>query len=272
MAVFLFGLAGLFGKLVDSPALVIVTGRTLFATAILLPLVLLRKSATRVTNRRDQLLLILSGALLAGHWLTFFISIKVSSVAIGLLTYSSFPLFVTFLEPLFFSERLRLPDAAFALAVAFGLVLVIPSFDLGDQTTQGILWGTLSGLAFAVLSLVNRGLVSRQQPMTIALNQNLFATLALAPFLFKLEHLPSSRDLLLLAFLGIFCTALAHALFIRSLRVIKVSLAGVIAALEPVYGIVIAVLVIGEIPAERTLLGGSVILLTTLIATRFRQR
>ena len=272
LAVLLQGLAGLFARFVEAPALVLVVGRTVFAAAIIFLIAVITKNSLRTHNRRDQLLLAVSGALLALHWLSFFISIKVSSVAIGLLTYASFPLFVTFLEPIFFAERLRLPDVVFAVAVALGLALVVPRFDLGDRTTVGVLWGILSGFTFAVLSLFNRGFVRRYQPMTVVFHQTLFAALVLLPFTYRLEAVPSGRDILLLVVLGVVCTALAHGMFIRALRVIKASLAGVVAAMEPVYGISLAVVLLGEVPTSRTLMGGSIILATTVLATRFRQR
>ncbi|MBD0270020.1 MAG: EamA family transporter, partial [Cyanobacteria bacterium Co-bin8] len=71
----------------------------------------------------------------------------------------------------------------------------------------------------------------------------------------------------LLLVLGVLCTALAHTLFIESLAVLRTQLASVISALEPVYGILLAVVLLGEIPNARTLAGGLLILGTTTVAT-----
>ncbi|MDJ0839692.1 MAG: DMT family transporter [Acidobacteriota bacterium] len=271
-AVFLFGIAGLFGKLVQQPATVIVAGRTICAALILFLVAAKQARSLRPDNRRDQVFLALTGALLALHWFTFFQSIQVSTVAVGLLTYASFPLFVTFMEPIFFREKIRGLDILFALLVTAGLILVVPDFDLGNRTTQGAAWGVLSGFTFALLSLMNRKYVTRYAPQNVAFHQNLFAALVLLPFLDFPGGLPSPRDLALLVFLGVFCTALAHALFIQGLKTIKAGLAGVIASLEPVYGIIFAVLLLDEIPDTRTLAGGLIILVTTLSATRYRKR
>ncbi|WDP88081.1 MAG: EamA family transporter [Desulfobacter sp.] len=86
----------------------------------------------------------------------FFLAIQVSSVAVGLITFSSFPLFVTFMEPVFFKEPLKSVDMATALAVFTGIILVVPDLDLSNQTTLGAFYGILSGLTFALLALVNR--------------------------------------------------------------------------------------------------------------------
>ncbi|MBX2874134.1 MAG: DMT family transporter, partial [Saprospiraceae bacterium] len=110
IAVFLFGLAGLFGKLVDQPALIIVLGRVFFGAIALFILYGYRRQSIRLKQQKDYLWFALFGLILAVHWLTFFHSIKISSVAIGLLTYSTFPIFTAFLEPYFFKEKLLLQD------------------------------------------------------------------------------------------------------------------------------------------------------------------
>jgi drug/metabolite transporter (DMT)-like permease len=266
----LFGLAGLFGKLLPHPPMVIVLGRTALAAAGLLPVLYWTGRPPRVASVRQLLALVSLGVLLALHWVSFFQSIQVSTVAIGLLTYSTFPLFVTFLEPLLFREKLRRADMGTALLVFLGLILVVPSFRIGHHVFQGVLWGTFSGLTFAILSLLNRKLVRTCHPLVITFYQNGTAALVLLPGLLILTPRFSGQDLLLLALLGLFCTALAHALFIQGLKTVKTQLASLAAALEPVYGIVFALVLIHEIPAGRTILGGVVILAANILAVRLR--
>ena len=67
--------------------------------------------------------------------------------------------------------------------------------------------------------------------------------------------------------LGVICTALAHTLFIRSLRVLSAHTASVVATMEPVYGIALAVLLLGERPNTATLTGGAIIVGAALWAT-----
>ena len=74
-------------------------------------------------------------------------------------------------------------------------------------------------------------------------------------------------DFLLLAVLGIFCTAFAHVLFIKSLVHIKTQLASITACLEPVYGSLFAFVLLGEIPSLRTILGGGIIIGTIALAS-----
>ena len=269
-AVLLFGLAGLFGKFLLLPPLVIVFGRTFFAALTLSAILFYSKTQIRTKSIQDFTILILLGIILAIHWITFFHAIQISTVAVGLLTFSTFPVFVTFLEPYFFKEKLRRFDMLTAASVLLGLILVIPSLDFQHNITQGAFWGTISGFTFAVLSILNRKYVSTYPSMVIVWYQNWIATLILFPFLFFKDLSLQPTDVLLLAILGIFCTALAHVLFIKSLVHIKTQLASITACLEPVYGIIFAFVLLGEIPALRTIIGGCIILGTIAIASMKR--
>ena len=260
LAVFLFGFAGLFGKFIHIHPAAITFGRTFFAGITLFLGLILTRTSLSIHSCRAFLSLLLSGFVLAVHWFTFFKSIQVSSVAIGLLSFSSFPLFVTFMEPYFFGERLKVFDVVISMIVVMGLILVIPAFDFSNHVTQGVLWGILSGLTFAFLSLLNRMHVGRHQPLAIAFYQLAFAALFSLPAALFSGASPASQDMLLLLALGVICTALAQLLFIGSLRHIKAQLASVTAGLEPVYGIVFAYLLLSEVPAPRTIIGGMMIL------------
>ena len=77
-----------------------------------------------------------------------------------------------------------------------------------------------------------------------------------------------AREIMLLIVLGLACTALAHTLFISGLAVVTAHTASVIAALEPVYGIALALVFLGEVPAPRTIAGGALIVAAAVIATR----
>jgi drug/metabolite transporter (DMT)-like permease len=266
-SVFLFGLSGLFGKFLDLPATVIVLGRTGFA-AIALGLVLaITGQPLRPRSLGDLLGMGLLGVLLACHWVSFFVSIQLATVAIGLLTFSSFPVFVTLLEPLLFRTPWQWRDGAIALLVVLGVALVIPDYSWGSTTTLGAGWGLLSGLSFAVLQLLNKGYRRRYGAIAIAFYQDLFAFLSLltvAPWAGLALTLQEWGWLLVL---GVLCTALAHTLFIESLGGLRAQTASVISALEPVYGVTLAALLLGEVPTLRTLVGGGLIVGTCLGAS-----
>jgi drug/metabolite transporter (DMT)-like permease len=265
----LFGLSGIFGKLANTVPMAIVGGRAIFAViALALFARLLSQDNSQRPSARQLAMLGLGGLLLGSHWLTFFEAVKVSGVSIATLGFASFPAFTVLLEGLLFRERTRPSEFAMVALVCLGLILVTPNFDLGNQATVGLLWAVLSGLLFALLSLLNRASTRGLDPVQAALCQNLTVLLCFLPFAWPLLPSLALLDWVWLAMLGVFCTGLAHSLFVASLRVIKARSAAVIFALEPVYGIAFAWWLFNEIPTLRMLLGGTLIILAIFFSAR----
>jgi len=266
-AVFLFGIAGLFGKLLSLPPMIIVLGRVFFSSAFLLVVMLFLKKDIKLKQKKDYFYLAIMGLILAIHWSAFFKSIQVSTVAIGLLIFSTFPVFITFLEPYFFKEKILMKDIVIAIITLLGVALVIPKFQLDNNLTKGVLWGVLSSFTYAILSMLNRKYVKEYSSLVIAFYEQFVATLVLIPFLFLIKPIFKPMDILLLVLLGIVFTAISHTLFINGLKNVKTQTAGIISSLEPVYGIIFALLIIGEVPTLREILGGIIILGTAFYST-----
>ncbi len=264
-AVMLFGAAGLFTRFIDGGAWVIVSGRTLFAALALLVYAIVSKNTLRIA-RADYLAFAGCGLLLSGHWWSFFHAIEISSVALGLLGFAVFPVFVMLLEPLVTRERATRNDFFLIVVILFGLVLVLPEYRLQNAGTLGVLWGVVSALLFALLVLMNRRL-SKYAAANLGFWQNAIAALVLAPLGWPLLVQSSSHDWFAIILLGCIFTALAHALFISSLRSIAASKAAMIVALEPVYGIAFAGVLFAEWPGTRTLIGGAILLLASGLAS-----
>jgi len=261
-AVLLFGLAGVLGKLTNLPAPLIVLARVAVAGPALIMWQHWSGARVPVRSPRDRAILVAQGLLLALHWTAFFQSINVSSVAIGLLSFSAFPLFVAALEPLTLRVRPSRAQVGAALLVGMGVYLLVPTFSWTNPSAQGVAWGLLAALTFAVLSVTNRWLGTRYPSVMISAWQDLAAACVLLPVLFFIHpaRLTTPRELALLLLLGLGCTAVAHTLFIEGMRSVSAQLASLVASLEPVWGILFALLLLGEIPTPRTLLGGAVIL------------
>lgn len=261
-----FGLTGVFGKLAASASpSIIVFGRAAFAVLALGLFASLARQAWQPLGGRDLRRLLLGGVLLAGHWVSFFVAVKVAGVAIATLGFASFPAFTVILEGLLFRERIRRNEAVLVVLVSIGLVLVTPDFNLASQATSGLLWAVGSGLLFSLLSLNNRA-SGRIPPVQAALCQNVVVALCLlpvaAPGLAEVRPL----DWLWIGLLGVFCTGLAHSLFVASLAVLKARTAAVVFAMEPVYGITAAWLLFAETPTLRMLLGGALIIVAIVLS------
>lgn len=260
IAVLLLGLSGLFAKWVSLPAVIIVLGRVMFSSLFLLFLLKIKNERLRLFSGRDYLLMITAGIVLAVHWTTFMQSIQTSTVAIGTLTFSTFPLFVTFLEPILFHEKLRLSSIVSAVIMLFGVLFIVPEFQFGNAMTQGVIWGMIGSFSYAVLSLMNRMFMEKYTSSLTAFYEQATASVVLLPSLFLLKPAVNGNDILVLLLLGVVFTAVAHTMYIGGLRAVKVQTAGIISGLESVYGIIAAFLLLGEKPGMKELTGGVIIL------------
>jgi drug/metabolite transporter (DMT)-like permease len=274
IAVLFFGLSGVLGKLSTLSSPLIVLGRVFFAGLILLVAARWQHVSLRPRRRCDSLLLVGQGILLAIHWTSFFQSINVSSVAIGLLSFSSFPLFTAALEPLLLKQPPKRIQILAALLILPGIYLLTPTLNLHNNVTIGVLWGLLAGATFALLSVTNRLLGRSYSSLTISLYQDGIATLVLLPALILLPsaELWTWHSLLILFIMGVACTALAHTLFIASMRDITAQLASLIASLEPVWGVIFGIVLLHAIPGITTILGGLIILCATILPTLAARR
>ena len=264
-------LTGLFGKFLSHSPLLIVQGRTVFAFGTLLLALLILRKKIIFSSYLEWFRLVLCGVILGLHWIAFFKSIQLSTVAIGLLTFASYPLFTTFLEPIFFQEKLSKKSISGVFIVICGLALMATSPSensdsmLSESVIDGVMWGLGGGLGFELLTLLNRDYVRHHSPLLLTCWQNGFAAIILLPWSLAESWILTTTDWALLFVLGVICTVGGHALLINGLRNVQAQTASMlIAGLEPVCAIIFALFLLGEIPSLQTLLGGVLIVSTTV--------
>ncbi|WP_413724401.1 DMT family transporter [Sodalis sp. RH16] len=269
ISAFFFGLSGILGKAVNASPAAIVFGRAWFAWLVLAVLMLcVRGFRWQRIGQRGLLLILGSSIVLAGHWLTFFISVKAAGVAVATLGFASFPAFTTLFEGLAFRERITRREALLIGVICLGLVMVCPAFSFSSQSTLGFLWGILSGALLAGLILCNRITAANVRPVQAALCQNVVISLLMLPFAFRALPQAAAMDWFYLALLGVFCTGAAHSLMVTSLRFVKARSASVFFALEPVYAILFAWWLFNERPTAKMVAGAALIIVSVVLFSR----
>ena len=158
-SVFLFGFAGLFGKWIDLNAITIVWGRVFFASIVFGLWFLVKKENPFRIPLKSYLYYFPLGALLAFHWWSFFAAIQMSTVTIGLISFSSFPIFTALLEPLVFRKPWKYSWFILALLSSIGIYLILPEWNWESEYTKGAFWGVMSGLSFAFITILNRKMI-----------------------------------------------------------------------------------------------------------------
>ena len=258
-AVLIFGLTALFSKLITLTALEITLLRSIFAAFIILSMFFWQKTSLRLSKTKDYGIVILLGVLLAVHWVTYFHAMQVSSIAVGVIALYTFPIITVFLEPLFHGEKPHIKDIMSALTVLFGIYLLVPEFSLNNQTTQGILWGVLSALFFALRNIIQGHYFKGYTARHSLFYQTLVTFIVLLPFSFETIPEVTTIQWGQLLILGVFFTAVPHTLFAFSLLNLKAKTVSLVACVQVVYATIFAALLLGEWSELSTVIGGLIV-------------
>ncbi len=212
-----------------------------------------------ILRRADLGLLLLLGLFMALHWVTFFAAVQMSGVGIALIAVYTFPIMTVLLEPFFFPERIDGRDLAVAMIVLAGIYMAVPGGFQGGQVALGAAFGIASALLLTLRNILYRKHLRGYPSSAMMFYQIAAAAAILLPFVTRDLDLVAENRWIYLILLGVVFTSVAHTLFVGSLRTIKASTAGLIASLEPIYGMGFAAAVLAEIPAMTTVAGGIIV-------------
>ncbi len=221
----------------------------LLTVIALIPIYLLQGSGIKVSfNEKMKLMLI--GVLIAIHWVCFYGSIKLANVSIALVCISSVGIFTAILEPLFNQSKFIWNDIFIGLLSLLGIFFIF-QFDIHFRT--GIIVGLLSALFASIFTIINKRLTSTYTTQTIQTFEMsgglLFLTLVilvLNAYQLSAFIVPTQSDWFWLVILALVCTVLANYLMLNALKKISAFTMNVTLNLEPVYGILIAIILFDE--------------------------
>lgn len=252
--VLLWGFTAILGKLITLPALPLVWWRMLL---VVVTLALLPSVWRGMRAMPPRLLLAYAGigALVALHWLTFYGAIKLSNASVAATCIALAPAFTSVIEPWLARRPFSPRELAFGVAVLPGVALVVGG--VPDGMRVGVAVGALSALLVALFGSLNKRLVEHGDPLTITAVELGAGTLLLTllaplmPLIFPafagaLLVLPSLQDGVLLLVLALVCTLLPFALSLIALRHLSAYGVQLVTNLEPVYAILLAIVLLNE--------------------------
>jgi len=252
--VLLWGFTAILGKLITLPALPLVWWRMLL---VVVTLALLPSVWRGMRAMPPRLLLAYAGigALVALHWLTFYGAIKLSNASVAATCIALAPAFTSVIEPWLARRPFSPRELAFGVAVLPGVALVVGG--VPDGMRVGVAVGALSALLVALFGSLNKRLVEHGDPLTITAVELGAGTLLLTllaplmPLIFPafagaLLVLPSLQDGVLLLVLAVVCTLLPFALSLIALRHLSAYGVQLVTNLEPVYAILLAIVLLNE--------------------------
>lgn len=249
--VFLWGFSAILGKLVTIPALEMVFYRSILA-ALGMGILILAVKGTFSVTRVELLKLVLIGFIVALHWVAFFGSARVSNVSVSLVGFATNSLWTAFLEPWLNRSRVKKFELLLGLVVIFGLYIIF-SFDF--QYKLGLFIGIVAGFTSALFSVLTAKMVRRVPSNTITFYEMIGVFIALAIFLpiYKmtwaedglLQLVPSPMDWVYIALLSGVCSVYAFSTAVELMKKISVFMIQLTLNLEPIYGIIMAVIIFG---------------------------
>jgi drug/metabolite transporter (DMT)-like permease len=269
--VLIWGVTSILGLLISLPSLELVFYRTLLAAIGVAVLMGIRKESLRVAPM-DLLKIIGVGVLISLHWIFFFWSAKVSTASVCLAGMATTSLWTSFLDPLINKKRIKPFEVALGLLVISGLLVI---FQFENGYWLGLFMALAAAFLSALFSILNGRLTFRYSPYQITFYEMAAASLVALLFLPLYSYIDGTAiqwtwkglDWFWILILAGICTVYAFSVSVELMKRLSVFSINLTINLEPVYGILLAVLIFGEKEkmTQQFYLGTGIIFISVLI-------
>ncbi len=247
--VFIAGFTAILGKLITNSPFSIVWHRMFIALIVIFLFVAITRKKLK-TSYQNIFKYAILGFVISLHWITFFMSIDYSNVTIALSMMSTTAFFTSFIEPFFFSRKIIAHELLLSILVIIAIFLILNS-EL--NYSAGIILGIFSAFFASIFSVLNGLLIKNEKAYKISFYEFLFGVVFISIFLIITGRLDDlliesffSVNYLYISILGVVCTAYAFIAAVYLLNYITPYSAVLTYNLEPVYGILLALIIFGE--------------------------
>lgn len=247
LVVLIFGFTAILGKLIVVDSEVLVWYRMLIASLSLIIYAII-KGKQLLMPKKGMWSSILTGFVVAAHWIFFFESIKQSNVSITLAALSSASIFTALLEPLFFKRRVLFYEIILGAIVMSGLYFI---YQISPDNNMGIILGLISASLASLFTVINGKLIKKYDSTRISIYELAGGTLAISIYLliFGEAELVDFKlivpDLFWILILAIICTAFAFVASVEVMKELSPFTVSLSVNMEPVYGIILAFFIFG---------------------------
>lgn len=271
LLVLIWGFTAILGKLISLPAVEVVFYRTLIAALALIIFILATGRTFKTSGKRGYQLQLGTGILIAAHWILFFLSARISNVSVSLAGMATCSLWTAVLEPLYYKRNIKPFEIFLGLLGLVGMIII---FNVAFSFWLGLVLAVISALLASIFTIMNAEFVRRgRDPFVITFFEMSGAFLSIVLFLplyyyiqGSIQLSPSWDDMLWLGILAIVCTVYAYSISVKLMKDISPFVMNLTVNLEPIYGIILAILIFGS-SEEMTpgfYVGTSLILLAVL--------
>jgi len=250
--VLIWGFTAILGLLITIPPVEVVFYRTLIASGGLALLIYFQKISFAL-DKQGMIRLLLTGILIAGHWILFFGSARVSNASVCLAGMATTSFWTSFLEPLVLKKRIKWYEVFLGLIVILGLYII---FRFEFDQALGLAMALVSALLAALFTVINARFAKVYHHHKVTFYEMLGACVSIAIFfpIYKntmtdsgtLSLNLSAMDLVYISLLAIVCTVYAYSASINLMKKISAFSVNLTINLEPVYGIILAMMIFGD--------------------------
>ncbi len=259
LAVFLWGFTGILGRAISLSAFVLVWYRMLLSAIIIAAIISIRKEWIKMP-KNDMLKVAGIGAMFAVHWVSFYASVKLANASIAMICLATAGVFTSILDPLYNKTKLRIEEIVISIVALFGVFLIYYLQPSGSNATSGmpnfelgVLLGVVAAIISALFTILNKPLAQRYKARPLVFYEMLFGFMVLSvilPFYINSNPeqalLPVGLDYLWLFLLSYCCTVWGQNLAMSALKKLSAFTITLSVNLEPVYGIVLAFVIMQE--------------------------
>ena len=272
-AMFIFGTIGIFVRNIPLPSSVIALARGVIGTLFLIIFTKIRKIKISYTEIKNNLsILCLSGMLIGIHWIFLFEAYRNTTVAVATLCYYLAPVFVIIASPFVLKEKLTFKQIVCIGVALIGMIFVSGIFEKGGTENlqlKGIFFGIGAAIIYAVVILLNKHL-KKISSYTMTIMQLGIAAAVLAPYTLLTQNTASLTfnftTLILLGIIGIINTGITYTLYFSAIQELKAHTIAIFSYIDPIVAILLSTLILREKPDVFTVIGGIMILGSTLIS------
>ena len=246
--VLIWGFTAILVALIPLEAIPLVWFRVMIASVTIFLFAKFRNIRLKI-DQSTFLKFFIGGVLIALHWASFFYAIKISTISITLVTMSSSAIFVVFLEPIFSDKKIKYYELLLASIVIIGFIVI---FKVEQLYIKGILYALVSSFLLAIFSIYNSKLTIKHKAIHIAFYELLSAFLFLTVLMLVSNTFSgvlkkmSNLEVLFLIILSTVATAYPFVAATNLLKKMGSFTLLLTNNLEPVYGIILALIIFGD--------------------------
>ena len=249
--VLIWGFTAILGLLIEIPSVEIVFYRTLIASFGLFILLRILKRPITIHIPSHLWYILGTGSLIAAHWILFFLSARISNASVCLAGMATCSLWTSLIEPLSQKRKIVGFEVLLSIVAFIGIAVI---FNVEYDYFLGILTAVLSAFLSAVFTVINGRFTKTYDPYVITFYEMVGACVTIALFfpiysgffVDKLVLNPSPMDWLYLSILALVCTVYAYSVSVKLMKRMSAFSINLVVNLEPVYGIILALIIFGE--------------------------